>query len=210
MNMNRMKVMIAIAVLSLAGVAVGQAAKPGGSAKSAKKAAAAPDAGPQSIAKILDGQLAQIEAELVPAVEAMPDDKFDFAPTNGEFATVRTFALQARHVATTNYWLYALMSGQKNPIEMGKDENGADTLNTKADIVKYVKDSYEFSHKALAAVPASAWTTSTISMPFGSKTPWTPLAVAVLLQGHQFDHYGQMVEYLRMNGIVPPASRPRQ
>lgn len=198
--MNRMKVMVVIALLSMTSFGFAQAAKKDAPATGA----------PQSIGKILDGQLKQIEGELVPAVEAMPDDKFDFAPTEGEFKTVRTFALQARHVATTNYWLYALMSGQKNPVEMGKDENGADTLKTKADIVKYVKDSYEFSHKALASVSDDAWTKPTVKIPFGGNAMWTPLSVAVLLQGHQFDHYGQMVEYLRMNGIIPPASRPRQ
>ena len=205
--MNRMKTLVVVALLAMSSVAFAQAA---GGAK-AKKAAAAPaaKAAPMSISAVLDGQLKQVESEFVPAVEAMPDDKFDFKPTSGEFGNVRTFALQARHVATTNYWLYGLLSGQKVPVELGKDENGADSLKTKADIVKYVKDSYEFSHKALAAVPASEWTKATVKMPFGGNAPWTPLAVAVLLQGHQFDHYGQMVEYLRMNGIVPPASRPR-
>ena len=191
--MNRMKLTLALAVLSLALPAAAQ------------QSAAAP-----TIAKILDGQLRGVESELVPAVEAMPDDKFDFAPTQGEFKTVRTFALQARHVATTNYWLYAVASGQKNPVELGKDENGADTLKTKADIVKYLKDSYAFAHKALASVADSDWTKPTLASPFGGKNMMTPLSLAVLLQGHQFDHYGQMVEYLRMNGIVPPASRPRQ
>jgi uncharacterized damage-inducible protein DinB len=195
--MNRMKMMtLAMLVLSLVVPAMTQTA-PAGAAKSA-------------ITKSLDGQLRGVEGELVSAVEAMPDDKFDFAPTNGEFNGVRTFALQARHVATTNYWLYALMAGQKAPVDLGKDENGADTLKTKADIVKYVKDSYTFAHKTLAGMNEADWTKPTVTLPFGGKDKVTPLSVAVLLQGHQFDHYGQMVEYLRMNGVIPPASRPRQ
>ena len=72
--------------------------------------------------------------------------------------------------------------------------------------MKYLKDSYAFAHKALNSVPADGWTKQ-IQGPFGSNNKTTPLSLAVLLQGHQFDHYGQMVEYLRMNGIVPPASR---
>ena len=207
--MNRMKTILAVATLMLAIPALAQtdAAK-----KAPKKAAAAatkeaPKA-PPSIAKIFDDNLKSVENELVPAVEAMPADKFDFAPTNGEFNTVRTFALQARHVATTNYWIYAALAGEKNPVELGKDENGADSLNTKDAIVQYVKDSYVFAHKALASVPANGWTKD-IQGPFGPKNRTTPMSLAVLLQGHQFDHYGQMVEYLRMNGIIPPASRPR-
>lgn len=208
--MNRMNVMIAAALLSLTSVALGQATTPAGAAKSAKQAAPAQQAAtPTSIAAILDRSLKQVESELVPAVEAMPDDKFDFAPTSGEFANVRTFALQARHVATTNYWLYAAVAGEKNPVELGKDENGADKLKTKDEIVKYLKDSYEFAHKALNSVPPDGWTKE-IPSPFGGNGKTTPLSLAVLLQGHQFDHYGQMVEYLRMNGIVPPASRPRR
>lgn len=205
--MNRMKTLIAIALISLTTATLAQTAA---KTKAAPKAdAAAKPAAAMSIAKILDDNLKSIEHELVPAVEAMPDDKFDFVPTNGEFATVRTFALQARHVATTNFWIYAALAGQKNPVEIGKDENGADTLKSKGDIVKYLKDSYEFAHKALNSVPANGWTKE-IQGPFGPKNKTTPLSLAVLLQGHQFDHYGQMVEYLRMNGIIPPASRPRQ
>jgi hypothetical protein len=204
-----MNSVLAIA-LCLTGAAWAQAA-PAAKAKSAPKAAAgaaSKPATPQSIAAILDGNLKQVESELVPAVEAMPEDKFEFAPTNGEFNGVRTFALQARHVATTNFWLYAVVSGEKNPVELGKDENGSDTLKTKADIVKYLKDSYAFAHKALNSVPANGWTKE-MPGPFGPKSKTSPLSMAVLLQGHQFDHYGQMVEYLRMNGIIPPASRPR-
>ena len=205
--MNRMRILIAIALVCLTTATLAQTAA---KTKAAPKAdAAAKPASAPSIAKILDDSLKGIEGELVPAVEAMPDDKFDFVPTNGEFKTVRTFALQARHVATTNFWIYAALAGQKNPVDLGKDENGADTLKSKADIVKYLKDSYEFAHKALNSVPANGWTKE-IQGPFGPKNKTTPLSLAVLLQGHQFDHYGQMVEYLRMNGIIPPASRPRQ
>ncbi len=188
--MNRMSSMLAIAMLALAAPVFAQTAAPA------------------TVAKVLDNNLRQVESELVPLVEAMPDDKFDFAPTNGEFKGVRTFALQARHVATTNYWLYAAVAGQKNPVEMGKDENGADTLKTKAEIVKYLKDSYTFAHQALNSVGPDDWNKS-IPVPFGGNGKTTPLSLAVLLQGHQFDHYGQMVEYVRMNGIIPPASRPR-
>jgi hypothetical protein len=202
--MIRMKTVLVVAMLMFVLPAIAQT-----DAKKAASAATqeAPKA-PPSVAKVLDDNLKSVENEFVPAVEAMPEDKFNFAPTNGEFNTVRTFALQARHVATTNYWIYAALAGEKNPVELGKDENGADSLNTKDAIVKYVKDSYVFAHKALASVPADGWMKD-IQGPFGPKNRTTPLSLAVLLQGHQFDHYGQMVEYLRMNGIIPPASRPR-
>ena len=206
--MNRMKTVIAIALVCLTTATLAQRAAKTKAAPKADADAAKPAAAP-SIAKILDDSLKGIENELVPAVEAMPDDKFDFVPTNGEFATVRTFALQARHVATTNFWIYAALAGQKTPVDLGKDENGADTLKTKDEIVKYLKDSYEFAHKALNSVPASGWMKE-IQGPFGPKNKTTPLSLAVLLQCHQLDQYVQMGEYLRMNGTIPPARRPRQ
>src|ERR1043165_5547124 len=117
--MNRMKPLFAIALMCLTSVALAQTAKSAPSAKSKSAPKAASDAAvkPQTIAQTLDNNLKQVESELVPAVEAMPEEKFDFAPTGGEFNGVRTFALQARHVATTNYWLYAVVAGEKNPVD---------------------------------------------------------------------------------------------
>lgn len=162
---------------------------------------------PPTLQKVMDTALKNVEGEFVSAAEAMPDDKYDYAPTQGEFKGVRTFALQVRHVATTNYMIGAAMLGEKAPVDVS-DENGSDSINTKDAIVKYLKDSFAYMHKAEAGLNeknATEW----IQSPFGSgKT--TRLAMATLVFGHCFDHYGQMVEYLRSNGIVPPASRPQQ
>ena len=63
---------------------------------------AQPAAKPPSFASEFEGQLRMIESEIVPLVEAMPADKINFAPTQGEFKSVRTFAEQAKHVAAVN------------------------------------------------------------------------------------------------------------
>ncbi len=160
---------------------------------------------PPSVTAILDRTFSNLEREFVPAVEAMPDDKFNFAPTNGEFKGVRTFRDQAMHVAATNYAVAAGILGEKPPVDLGKGENGPDNIKSKADVVKFVKDSCAYTHKALQTVNASnlnGW----IKNPFGEGQA-TRLGMAMIVTWHSFDHYGQMVEYLRMNGIIPPASR---
>lgn len=162
---------------------------------------------PGSIGKVLDNQLSSVEREFVPAAEAMPDAKFNFAPTSGEFKGVRTFAQQVKHVAATNFMFYAAIAGEKPPLDLGKGENGPDTITSKADIVKFLKDSFAYGHKVLSSQSENKWLEQ-IKSPFGQGT-MRPLGLAVLTHGHMFDHYGQMVEYLRMNGIVPPASRPQ-
>jgi len=145
-----------------------------------------------------------MEREFVPAAEAMPEDKFDFAPTNGEFKGVRTFGLQVKHVAANNYQIAAAILGEKPPAGSEAD-NGPDSIKTKADIVKYLKDSIAYSRKAFASINESNLT-GQVQSPYGPGKA-SRLGLAGLLVAHCFDHYGQMVEYLRMNGIIPPASR---
>ena len=152
----------------------------------------------------LDHQLAYLEREFVPAAEAMPEASYNFAPTNGEFKGVKTFAQQVRHVASANYFFAAAIAGEKAPAEIG-GENGPETLKTKAEIIKYLKDSYAYSHKVFAGI-TDANATSSMPAPWGQGTT-SRLGLATLTVSHAFDHYGQMVVYLRMNGIVPPASR---
>jgi len=155
-----------------------------------------------SLAQIEVAALSQLEKELVPLAEAMPEDKFNFAPTGGEFKNVRTFALQMRHIATVNYEISAGLLGEKPPIDVGTHENGSDSLATKTAIVKYLKDSFAYSHRAVQTVNAQNGTEVV-------QQPWkdSRLSLANTLVWHSYDHYGQAVVYLRLNGIVPPASR---
>jgi hypothetical protein len=157
-----------------------------------------------SIAEVMDRGVAGVESEFAPAAEAMPEDKYSFAPTNGEFKGVRTFAQQVKHVAAVNYLIGAAILEEKPPVELG-GENGPDSVKTKADTVKFLKDSFAYVHKAIATIN-DANLLKPIKSPFGEGMT-TRLGMATLIVGHCFDHYGQMVEYLRMNNIVPPASR---
>jgi uncharacterized damage-inducible protein DinB len=159
----------------------------------------APAKPPASVAEALDRQFSNLEKDFVPAAEAMPADKYDFAPTNGEFKGVRTFAQEVKHVATTNYSVAAALLGEKAPIETS-NENGPDDIKTKDQIVKLLRDSFAYTHKAIATL-----TDKNLLEPVNGRG--THLGTANLAIWHSFDHYGQMVEYLRMNGIIPPASR---
>jgi len=158
----------------------------------------------KTIAQVLDGGIKTIEGEFVSAAEAMPEEKYGFAPTNGEFKGVRTFAQQIKHVAAVNYIVGAAILGEKPPVDTN-DEKGQDILKSKADILKFLKDSFAYAHKATASI-TDANALEPIPVPF-SKDKGTRVGMATVFAWHGFDHYGQMVEYLRMNGIVPPASR---
>jgi hypothetical protein len=159
---------------------------------------------PPSIAQVLEHSVAGVESEFVPAAEAMPEDKYSFVPTSGEFKGARTFAQQVKHVAAVNYLVGAAILAEKPPIELG-GENGPDSVKSKADIVKFLKESFTYVRRAVASINDGNLL-KPINSPFGEGTT-TRLGMATLIVGHCFDHYGQMVEYLRMNGIIPPASR---
>ncbi len=158
----------------------------------------------KTLSQVLDGGIKTIESEFVPAAEAMPEAKYDFAPTGGEFKGVRTFAQQVKHVAAVNYIVGAAILGEKPPVDTN-EEKGSDTMKSKADIVRFLKDSFAYAHKAVATIN-DANALEPITVPFG-KDKGTRAGMATVFAWHGFDHYGQMVEYLRMNGIVPPASR---
>jgi len=185
---------IALALLLVGGPASAQASAP---------PKATPEQAP-TIGQVLDRQLTGLEREFVPAAEALAEEKFTFAPTQGEFKGVKTFAQQVRHVASANFMFAAGIAGEKAPVDLG-GEDGPENLKTKAEILKYLKDSFAYAHKAIAGL-TDANATGSIPTPWGQGTT-TRLFLASLTIAHGFDHYGQMAVYLRMNGIIPPASR---
>lgn len=203
-----MKVLIAIlsgllwtvGLLTAAATRAQQGPPMGGPAMSTK---------PATITSTLDFQLTIEEREIEGAADAMPEDKYSFAPTNGEFKGVRTFAQEVKHIATTNNRFFGGILGQppSTPASQFEAENGPDSVQTKAQIMQYLKDSFALGHKAIATINADNAFVTMEKPP----TPFlrTPAAIVIFGCAHAMDHYGQMVEYLRDNGIVPPASRQR-
>jgi hypothetical protein len=145
-----------------------------------------------------------LHATMGNAAGAMPADKFNFAPTSSlvkgsEFKGVRTFAQQAKHLAANIYDFSSGVLGENPPVDTGKDDDGPDSVQTKEQVVAYVKGAFAYGHKALLSL------TETNEMEQPQSGP--RIGAGVWMMWHSMDHYGQMVEYPRMNGIVPPASR---
>lgn len=160
---------------------------------------------PVTLASAVDREISNVEKEVVEAAEAMPEEKFAFSPESlnipgAVYKGVRTFAGQVKHVAASNYLIWSPVTGDKLP-EGLSDGNGPENVKTKADIIKFLKESFALGHKAASTLTAG----NMLQTPEHSKS--TRLRLATFGVAHAFDHYGQMVEYLRMNGIVPPASR---
>lgn len=163
--------------------------------------------GTMSPAKALDDMLSLYEQEAMGVVKEMPADKYSFAPSAAIFApgqavkfdTVRTFGQQVAHVAEANYYFYSTLSGLKPDVDMKK----IDAMTSKDEAVAVLASSFAFGHKAIATITA-ANAFATIKGADGMHTRATLAAFAV---AHGYDHYGQWVEYLRMNGMVPPGSK---
>jgi hypothetical protein len=162
---------------------------------------------PPTLASAIDHEITVVEKEVVDAAEAMPEDKYNFSPESlhiagSDYKGVRTFAEQVKHIAASNYLIWSAITGEKAP-DTANDGKGPEAMKAKEEIVKFLKDSFAFGHKVVATLtPANCVETV-------GKNKRTKLFFATFAPAHAFDHYGQMAEYLRMNGIVPPASRPK-
>lgn len=151
-----------------------------------------------------DEQVTLVEREVVSLAEAMPADRYDFAPRGDGFVGVRTFGDQVKHLATMIYMTSALVLEERSPYGPGTHNNGPDEVRSKAEIVAFLKGSIAYARRAMASL-----TTANHLDPVPSAFGAMPrAAVAAGIAYHSFNHYGQMVVYARMNGIVPPASVP--
>ncbi len=155
-----------------------------------------------------DRLLNYIEQHITEVAEAMPENRFDFTPDSlnipgSEFKSVRSFAGQIKHLATDNFFIWTAITGDHMPPGID-DVNGPAGLKTKAEILAYLKQSFAAGHKAIATLTTK---NAMDMMAFRDRTlPRVDLAFYALT--HANEHYGQMVIYLRMCGIIPPASRP--
>jgi uncharacterized damage-inducible protein DinB len=160
---------------------------------------------PPTLASDVDREISAVEKQVVDAAEAMPEEKFNFSPESlnipgDDYKGVRSFAVQVKHIASSNYFIWSHVTGDPVPAFI-KDGNGPAEMKTKADILKFLRDSFALGHKAAATLTPQNMMESAA----GSKS--TRLHLTEFGVAHAYNHYGQMVEYLRMNGIVPPASR---
>lgn len=161
-----------------------------------------------TLASVVDRDISAVEKQIVDVAEAMPEDKFNFSPESlnipgSDYKGVRSFAVEVKHVAASNWFIWSPLTGEKLPEGVGDDGNGPANKKTKAEIIKFLKDSFALGHRAAATLT----TENMLQAPGTSKS--TRLRLAEFGVSHAYNHYGQMIEYLRMNGIVPPASRAK-
>jgi len=201
--MDRTKIRLALRVAVMGGAILGLGTTyfvAGSKTQDAKQAV-------PTVASTVDREVSGIEKLVLDAAEAMPEEKYNFSPENlnlpgSDYKGVRTFAVQLKHIASSNYFLWSPVTGDKLPDGLG-DGNGSDAMKSKADIIKFLKESFALGHKA-----AGMLTPENMLQASGSSNS-TKLYRATFGVAHAYDHYGQIVEYLRMNGIIPPASRPK-
>ena len=192
--MARMRLSLPVFAASILGCCILTAAPSFIHAQAAEKPAKPAVGTKMSPSETYDKLLTGMEKEFVDAAEAMPADKYNFAPTQGEFKGARTFGEQVKHVAQANGYFFHDPSAP-----MVDDRAAMEKLKTKDEIVKALKDSFAMAHTYISGITADNAFVMTSN---GTRGGMAAFGIA-----HMMDHYGQMVEYLRMNGIVPPASR---
>lgn len=170
-------------------------------------AQATPSTPPTTFSSAIDAEITSQEKQFVDTAEAMPEGKFEASPESlhlpGEFQGVRTFGQQVKHVAADNFAIWAPLTGKPEPAGLNAP-NGPVEMKSRAEILKFLKDSFVYSHRAVSGITAD----NALELVDFRGRKVTRISLVVLALTHISDHYGQMAEYLRMNGIVPPASRP--
>jgi hypothetical protein len=161
-----------------------------------------------TLASGVDRDISTVEKQIIDVAEAMPENKFNFSPESlnvpgSDYKGVRSFAVEVKHVAASNWFIWSPLTGEKLPEGLGDDGNGPANIKTKAEIIRFLKDSFALGHRAAATLT----TENMLQAPGNSKS--TRLRLAEFGVSHAYNHYGQMIEYLRMNGIIPPASRAK-
>ncbi len=157
---------------------------------------------PTSIAASVGDSLKFTEESFLSIAEAMPEEKYGFIPTAGNFQGVRSFGEQVKHVACAQFAFFNEFEGKQPPADCEK--GGHDPAKTKAELIKYLKDSFAYADHVVATLtPKNAL--DRIEGRYAG--PNTKLGISVVSVWHVTDHYGQIVEYLRMNGIVPPGTQ---
>jgi uncharacterized damage-inducible protein DinB len=190
------------ALLVMCGIALSAVGKSGTPQNSVTKEAAKPDDFAKSIAESVSGTLQFAEENFLGVAEAMPEDKYSYIPAGGNFDGVRSFGEQVKHVACAQFAFFNEFEGKKPPDDCEK--GGHDPAKSKAELIKYLKDSFDYSNRVLAALTANNALDRVEGRYAG---PNTKLGISVIAVWHLTDHYGQLVEYLRLNGIVPPMTQ---
>ncbi|HTP14151.1 MAG TPA: DinB family protein [Bacteroidota bacterium] len=162
-----------------------------------------------SLAEACERQLGMYEQSIVHVAELMPENRYSFSPESlhlveSDFKGVRTFAAQVKHLASDNYDMWAVLTGETVP-PGGVGVEGPPAIKTKAEILTYLKNSFAMGHRAIATLTAE----NAMDLVTFRNSKLHRLDLAFWGLTHANDHYGQMVVYLRACGITPSATVPQ-
>ena len=142
-----------------------------------------------------------IGRKLIAMAEDFPEDKYDFKPTPAQ----RSFAEQLLHASNANYFFTNLVRGEKPPAE---EDPKRDQYKTKADVVAFVKKAYADGAAAIKAKGDKGMSDLLVNPFDHQQTRISDMAYGFI--EHSGEHYGQLVTYYRLSGLVPPESRPKK
>ena len=197
--MNRMAVVTVLVIgLSVSGLAQGGKTAP------TKKPSEKSFIGevPTTVSASVGETLQFVEGEFLGVAEAMPEDKYGFVPSGGNFEGVRSFGEQVKHVACVQFAIFNEFEGKQPPPLCEK--GGPSPAKSKAELIQYLKESFDYSNRVISRLTAA---NSLDRVEGRYAAPTTKLGISVASVWHITDHYGQLVEYLRMNGVVPPMTQ---
>ena len=163
-----------------------------------KKDAAVKPADPES--KVVLDSWNEIGRKLTAMAEDFPEDKYDFKPTPAQ----RSFAEQLLHAAGSCYYFTNPVMGQKPP---AAEDPKREQYKSKADIVAFVKKAFADGAAAIQSKGEKGMTTEVVYFP-DQKARVIDIAYGII--EHSGEHYGQLVVYYRLVGLVPPESRPKK
>jgi len=142
-----------------------------------------------------------IGRKLIAMAEDFPEDKYDMKPTPAQ----RSFAEQLLHASNANYFFSKPAMGEKAPAE---EDPKRDQYKTKADVVAFVKKAFADGAAAIKAKGDKGMNDMIVD-PFEHKQ-YRIYDLAYGFIEHSGEHYGQLVGYYRIAGLVPPESRPKK
>jgi len=154
-----------------------------------------------SARRVFESQLTEVEQEVMGLVRTMPAERYAFAPKDGAFRKVRSFGVQARHIGFCLNEVAVALLGE--PMLPHPDQEGPQDITSKEDVLRYLAAAFEHAHRALGTLTDENLLQQ-IADPYAEKRYTNRLNAATIFLSHTWDHYGQMVEYLRMNGLTPP------
>lgn len=145
-----------------------------------------------------------IKGYVTRAAAKMPEEHYPFRPT----PDVRTFAQLIGHLADANYRLCSVLAGQDPPMDAGIEKN----QHAKSDLIKALDQSFTYCDKVYADMSDEAGK-PIVKFDAGGEGSRVPiqmprLTVLAFHAGHAFEHYGNIVTYMRLKGVVPPSSEP--